>query len=450
MPLQEHEIPTVVVLNELGELQRDISTNTIYNTTDSGTVDVFTDFSLYEIGYSDLIDTLIGINTANVNETVSNIVNEIKTNLLNVLDKETLVSILIALKNSNSYDLETELFFNNYLQKAISEIPVNFRINIGSIPAIYETEVEMYISGTTYNNCITNIYCSAHNTFSGINTDIAQGSGRLVRLDVDLYSSELNVQNLVTDIFNSTINTENMEAELTTISGRLVNVETSIFSTAVDTTGTTEVDFKLRSLFTGNFFLEQDRFTTASSIAWVDIVDYLYPINTDNTHFYVEGVLASGVYFEDIPNGKRMYYNPLDDFYSDGVLTYSIHTENIIGEVEEKDFYLLFGYNLQVDEVIDWGANNKVVVRVEAQNLVFCPNLEGEAFDFTTVDLKSFNLNCTIRPVGFVDLPIQIFPQSAVFFYGKTYTVKLQNVKDFAGNVMPDFEYTFTIEDPLT
>jgi hypothetical protein len=237
--------------------------------------------------------------------------------------------------------------------------------------------------------------------------------------------------------------------DLVVTSGSINNIPVDVYSTALGISTPISVDFKTRSLFTGDFFLERDHFTTACSIAWVDIIDYLYPIDIDNTFFYVEGVLASGIYFEDIPNGKRMYYDPIDDFYSRGVFNYSIHAENIIGEVEEKDFYFLYGYDLQLDEVVDWGPNKQILVRAEAKNLAFCPGTAGAAFDFETVDLTSFNLPCSIMPVSFMDLNAEIAPQSTVFFYGKTYTVRLSNVKDFAGNIMPDLEYTFTIEDPL-
>ena len=49
MTLKTHEIPTVVMLvdNSLSK-EKDISINTIYNSTNSGIVEVFTDFSKYE------------------------------------------------------------------------------------------------------------------------------------------------------------------------------------------------------------------------------------------------------------------------------------------------------------------------------------------------------------------------------------------------------------------
>ena len=449
MTLQSHEIPTVVMVGSINDEENDVSTSVIYTTTSSGTERVFIDFSLYDINFSDLIDTLLEVDIVDLNDSFTDVYDELRTNLLKYIDRDILVTFWIALKNGTTDDVEVEWFLTGPLQRAINDTEVSFRINIGTIPAYYDTDVDIGISGVTYHNCSVDAYCSNMVVSSGIDVDIRHGLGRLTRLETDLYSSALKTEHLSADIYNSILSTSSgIVSDLVTTSGTFTSYETDIFSTVLTISGTTEVDFKTRSLFTGDFFIDTDTFTTASSIAWVDVVDYLYPIDTDNTYLSVNDVTASGVYFENIPDGKRMYYDPVDDFYSDGVLTYSIHAESTIGEVEEKDFYLLYGYDLQLNEVIDWGPNKRIVVRAEAQNLSFCPNLASEAFDFTTADLASVNLGMTINPVGFVDLNVQILPQSTVFFYGQTYTVKLKNVKDFAGNIMQELEYTFTIEDP--
>jgi len=449
MPLQEHDIPTVVITNDPDFWESDVSTSVIYYNTSSGTEEVFIDFSLYEIGFFDLIDTLLEIEILGLESSYTDIIDEIRTSLLRYEERDTLTTFLTAIKNGTADDLEVTLFFTGPLKNAIRDTGVELKITIGTIPEKYDIDVELYISGANYFKIPSDIYCSTA-TASGIDVDILQDTGRLIRIDTDLYSSALTTREFFTDIYSSMSGTSSgIHTELTTISGELTSMATDIFSTAVSISGALSVDFKTRSLYTGDFFLERDRFTTASSIAWVDIVDYLYPVDISKTYLYVEDVVASGIYFESIDNGYRLYYDPLDDFSSDGVLTYSLHTENVMGEIEERNFYLLYGYDLQLDEVIKWPANKKILVRAEADNIVFCSNTEGIAYDFTTVDLSSMNLRCMITPVGYEDLTVQIFPQSTAFYYGETYTVTLKNVKDYAGNIMPDLEYTFTIEDPL-
>jgi len=450
MPLQEHEIPVVTIISDKRDRTSGISTSVVYdNTTSSGT-DVFMDMSLYEVDYSDTIDSIIEIITRSYDGTsYDDAYNEILYNSLNSLDKVTVVTMWLALKNLDLTDIEVDIYFTGYLQNILNDTAMSYRVNLGTIPGSFDSDMLLVAWGQNYFNNIADVFCAASGTMHFLDTDVALASGRLDKLPIDIFCSKQENPWLISDVFCSGLGFVSLAAELTTISGRLDRLQADVFSTSLGLAGAYPTDFKTRSLFTGDFFIEQDNFTTATDIAWIDVVDYLYPINTDETYLSVNGTVVSGTWFEDIPNGKRLYYDPLDDFYSDGVLTYSIHTENTMGEVEDKDFYLLYGYDLHPNEVIDWGPNKTVVVRVEAQNLVFCPNREGEAFDFTTVDLKSMNLKCTIRPVGYVDLLVQISPQSTVFYYGKTYTIKLKGVKDFAGNVMPDFEYTFTIEDPL-
>lgn len=448
MPLQEHEIPTVVIVSDDKPGFKGIATNAIFNTTSSGVEEVFTDFSLYDISFSSVVDSIMEFIIEDVNASFKDTQIEIFRKELTSLDKNTLVTMLIALKNLNYNDIDTELYFNSYLQNVVEDTEVTFRINLGKVPEEYDTTVEMYIWGTKLFNTKVEAFCAAEPYYPTLDTSVEQASGKIVKLPSDIYTTVSGLHSLDTYICNTVSGIRNLEVDLNNRPGRINNIGADVFSTRLGLEGNIPAEFKVRSLFTGDFFLERDKFTTASAIAWVDMVDYLYPINTDNTYLEVNGVTASGTWFEDIPNGKRLYYNPLDDFYSDGVLTYTLHTESSIGEVEEKDFYLLYGYNIEPGLVVDWGPNNRVVVRLEAQNLAFCPNKEGEAFDFVTSDLRSMNLKCTINPVGYVDLPVSISPQSKTFYYGKTYTIKVKGIKDYAGNIMPDFEYTFTIEDP--
>ena len=455
MPLQEHEIPTVVIIDDLDSWEKDVSTSVIYRTTESGVEDVFYKMSFYDIDKDNLIDDIVELIIKSLSDSLDRTKIEFFIDELNKLSFDTLVSFWTSLKNSSQSDIDIGLFLSSYLVDYINNTDVDFRINIGTLHTNQDLDIEMYISGVKWYSYFTDLYCSNEAYVSNLDTDIEQNTGRIIRLNSDIYTTSTGTlasgvnEFINTSIYSTTSGIGTIESELTSISGNIFKTDIDIYSTCLTDLVPHPTDIKTKSLFVGDFFIDVDKFTNASSIAWVDIVDYLYPIDTNNTHLYVDDVLASGIHFEDIPYGKRMYYNPLEDFYSTGPITYLVHTESIIGEVDEKDFYLLFGYNLKLNEVVDWGPNNNVVVRAEAKNLVFCPNLSTEAFDFTTVDLSSYNLNCQIRPVGYIDFPVEIYPQSTAFFYGKTFTIKLKNVKDYDGNVMEDLEYTFTIKDSI-
>ena len=132
---------------------------------------------------------------------------------------------------------------------------------------------------------------------------------------------------------------------------------------------------------------------------------------------------------------------------SSGTITITIHAENANLDIEEQDHYLLYGYHVEFDELVDWGPKSTVVTSVKASNLAFCPNTVGEAVYFETRDLESYDLRASIGAIGSVDLGASIYPQNTFFFYGRTYKVKIEGVKDFAGNALSPYEFEFTIEN---
>jgi len=144
----------------------------------------------------------------------------------------------------------------------------------------------------------------------------------------------------------------------------------------------------------------------------------------------------------------RLYTRTTDSIFCSNSLT--IHAENSNSEILEQTFNFLCGYHVEFNELIDWGPAAMVITNAKVANLAFCPNTEGAAFYFTTKDLTSYNLGATIRAIESVDLAATIYPQSTFFFYGRTYTVTLSGIKDFAGNELAPFSYSFTIEDPTT
>ena len=181
----------------------------------------------------------------------------------------------------------------------------------------------------------------------------------------------------------------------------------------------------------------------------VDAVDRsVNSITTSGTYFIHDGLQVTTT-FSGIADGYRMFYDPVD-ITSSGIISLTAHVQNDILEIEEQNFYLLYGYNLIFEEVSDWGPVTQVDIRAQATNLVLCPNTVAEGFYFTTVDLKPKNLGASIQAIEGVDLSASIYPQSTTFFYGKTYIVTISGVKDFAGNEMDPYSYTFTIEDPTS
>lgn len=197
-----------------------------------------------------------------------------------------------------------------------------------------------------------------------------------------------------------------------------------------------------------NFSFEVGEWLPTDDLVYffVDVIDYSHELSTSGTYFIHDGSIVS-TSFSGISDGYRCYYTP-SGIYSDGTINLTIHAENVVSGVAEQTFRFLYGYNWEFNELVDWGPNKEVEIKVEATNLAFCPNTEGEATYFETADLHSHGLSATILPVEPLDLGADVYPQNTFFFYGRTYTVTIVDVKDFAGNKLAPYTFTFTIEDP--
>jgi len=153
--------------------------------------------------------------------------------------------------------------------------------------------------------------------------------------------------------------------------------------------------------------------------------------------------------FSGIPGGQRMFYTPAS-VVSSGTFTITAHAKDSYGSIQEKDFYLLYGYNIKFDQIVEWGPNKQIDVLLNASNAVTCPNLEGAAYYFKTADYIHSDLGAIIRVIEPVDLGATIYTQSTAFYYGKTYTITVSGVRDFSNNIMDPYTLTFTIEDPTS
>lgn len=195
-----------------------------------------------------------------------------------------------------------------------------------------------------------------------------------------------------------------------------------------------------------NFSIGVEDWVAAANLTYsVDVVDSTTPISISGTYFREDGQIVSTTY-SGITDGYTCYYTP-SSVLASGTITLTIHAENTASGVEEQDFHLLYGYRGEFNEVVDWGANTEVVTTIEATNLAFCPNTEGQAFYFETAEYTSYDLGATINAVGYVDLGATIYPQNTFFFYERTYTITISGVKDYHDNEMDPYTFSFTIED---
>lgn len=200
------------------------------------------------------------------------------------------------------------------------------------------------------------------------------------------------------------------------------------------------------SIIIHNFTLAYDQWMPITDLAVlsVDVIDSAYPIVVSGTRLYYNDTLVSGT-FTSITDGYRITYNP--GTISGGVAV-MVHAENTNGEVKEETYNMLFGYHVEYNEPVTWGPHTQIDIWMKARNLALCPNEETEAFYFRTLDYPATNLIAKIYPVEPQDLGATLRTQSTFFYYGQTYTVTVENIRDYHGNTMEPYIFSFTIEDP--
>jgi hypothetical protein len=448
MALSDHEIPTVYNTNYLVSGTLDTATSIIYEVLDCGEgelVEITYHIKNSDQGFNDLTNEFI---IQDVDSSFDNSIVEMITSGL----KTSVVDMAADLYHSDSYDdsklIPTDLFLYDKLVEGVLSFKTHYRLNLGTIDVDRDMFVELTLAEAKYFNTQTDIFCVMSGTLYNIGGDIRYQSGTIHPVCTDLYAASLVTEHLVADIYSTQSGTVSVFTDVQQASGKCVYYTDDVYSSALATRAF-GADFKTRSLFVGDFFLSVDAFTNASGVGYVDIVDFIYDVDESTIKVSMDETTLSGVFIEDIPKGKRVFFDPINDFYSTGEIILTVYAESVYGEVLEEHFYLLYGYDLKFNETgVYWGADNRIYVTATANNMAVCNNTEGAHYYFDTAQYPSLNLAANINAVQSRDLSCGIYPVSAAFYYGQTYTVKVTGVKDFHGNLMEPFTYTFTIESP--
>lgn len=308
--------------------------------------------------------------------------------------------------------------------------------------------VDITFTGYVWNDIAFDLFSSLLNT-RYIDFETTTISGGVKGYYSDIFSTASGTRVISNDVFCCLVDYAYVDYETTVISGGLGWIKQDVYSTISDMQQV-GFDIELFSLKISNFSLAEGEYTSALGTICVDITDDWYSVVTSGTYFEFDGTQVSGT-FSSITDGYRMCYDPVDDFSSlMGSTTVIVHAENDNGDVLEKDYYLTYGYKVEFSnwdrKLIDFGFENKIVVRMRAENLMSCPKESVDAYWFETKSLYHKDLSCSIRGSYIEDLTASIFPQSTAYFYGKTYRLVV-NASDFAANKMQEFVLEYTIED---
>ena len=310
--------------------------------------------------------------------------------------------------------------------------------------------IDSTFAGWVLNHIIADITATVSGTPYYLDFEATVSGGTFTGYLVDVFSTVSGMEWIRNDVLCGLIDYGYFPWVATMISGSLDGIRSTAFCTA---SGSSYIncDIELLSLKISNFSLSIDEYTTAYDSVCVDVTDDVYSVVTSGTYFIINGTVTSGT-FSAIADGYTMCYDPLDDFASlTGPTVFTIHAENDNGDRLERDYYLTYGYKVEFDNIYrtgyDFDYNNKIVVRMTAENLVSCPKTSTDAYWFETLDQLNKDLGATIRGTGGTnELPASIYPDSTAYFYEKEFRVVI-TARDFAGNVMEPFVLVYKIED---
>ena len=449
-------IPTSVYQGAIvsGTNPLDIPIVVVHNAAISGTTEMqveatFSGTGQFPTMFADFEeDTTSSFRTATTFSTIIDMVTAKTYGVTNTDYISTLVSFLTEFSIPRLLDIDTD-FSYGFLFNSLDDTAVTVKLYKSTVRGTKDTDIELYLHNDRKFLFNFDLYCVLMGIPPFMDLDMESESGRVTNLLTDIYSAlEVTLYHRL-DMFSSAMNDIiYMDSDVEVESGRIGLFDGDFFSTA---SGTNSIgcDVRVWSLQAGTFFLDVGEYTTISATAWVDVVDPLKGVSTSGTYFKVNGVEVP-VTFTSIPNGYRMYYDPDDNFATEGVLVYTAHIRNNVGDEKDVNYYLLRGFNVVHDGATRWPPYKQVDIWMTATNSGFCPNTSTDAYYFRTRELRRTDLAARIYPVGPFDLGSSVYPQSTAFFYGGTYTLTISGVRDYSGNEMDPFIHTFTIEDPTS
>lgn len=276
-----------------------------------------------------------------------------------------------------------------------------------------------------------------------INADLTVGVSGTKYIGSDLFCGLMDYAyiNNESEVIPGGLDWAQIDVFSTTLSGSSYNFDVNLYPLKIS---------ELYGETSPGFILEPEAYMYSDGKIYVEITDDIYNVTISGCYWVIDGTVISGT-FVPITDGYKMYYDPVDDFSSlIGSTEFLVHAENDNGDYLEKSFYLTSGYIVEYDNTYqNYGANQKVVVRMLAENNASCPVFDGFAYYFETAQDNFKDLPATIKglPVESKDLSASISPQTdLLFLYGKTFRVEIR-AKDFSGNEMEPYIFEFRIED---
>lgn len=311
-------------------------------------------------------------------------------------------------------------------------------------PLYNDSYVDLLLSGWVM-HYISSVVQSVDEGIKSINQDVRTVDGKVNSTDISVTSCDQGIKHVSSDVFSCAQNLKHINTEASAVIGNIINTPIDVFSTDEKVTNIT-CDIQLQSTKIHNFSIDVQDYFDISSGFYVDVVDDKFTIDTLNTDMFIDDIEVSYIAVP-ITDGYRLIYDSDEFLYGQRNIT--ITSMNSDGDVYTKSYKTTSGFELSYKNKDLYSYADVVDIRIASNNLESGRFHATDGGVFETIEMRSLGLSATISPMSGVessDISAEIYADSNAYFYGKEFTVTIK-AKDFAGNEMEPFTFSYRIED---
>lgn len=363
-------------------------------------------------------------------------------------------------------DVPVEFYFDIDLDSYFYDIMVYFVMS--SFYAMYFTDIQVWysvhetantyedintyfeIAASKYYDYMSDIYVSSQ-LYDDTALSVATQSGTLQRYHSDVIVSDHIYDDVFSDVIVSLEDYLDYDVDTATASGLLQRYDSDVIVSS-EIHNDNKFEVKLNSIEFHNFSIDITETVITDNTYSVDIIDKFYGIDSSSIAITMNGNDITDVSYSSITHGYHVVFScDIFTYPTSLIYEFRVYVKNNYGDEGIASYYVKRGYRFTYNKhhliIHDYNQLISILMLVENNVDVF-PAVSSENLAVFTEVYPYRSLSASITPVGGATNALKgsITVKSPNFYPGGTYTVVI-TCRDFAGNEMPPFEFTFTISD---
>ena len=384
-------------------------------------LDIFIEFYLYSISYPQVLD--------------------VPVEFYFTLDLETYF-----------YDITVFFVSSSFYAVYFKDVLVEYQTH--TVTTATEDIISYFnVAASEYYDYLSDIIVS-ESVYYDTMLSVATQSGTLHRYISDVIVSDQVYSDVWADTVVASEMYFNYRTDTATTSGLLQRYQTDVV-TANEVYSNVKSEIRLNSIEFHNFSIGVDDVVVTDDTYSIDIIDKLYGIDISTINITINGNLVTSVSYVGIVDGYHVVFSDnLFSYTTSEVYEFRIYIKNLRGDEGLALYYVRRGYRFTYNKhhMIVHDYNQVLSVLLSAENDVAVFSSRSSENIPVLVETQPYrSLSASIVPVGGASSLLEgsITAASPNFYPGGSYTVVI-TCKDFAGNEMPPFEFTFTIRSDGT